>query len=167
MTIIANGEKREVSESTSVATFVGFCGWKPTQVVVERNGKVMPRDELVAQLLHEGDRLEIIVPVAGGWLPIFEIFAGNFGNLIPKRFRNSFFGKSFFLYESDDGTLPLPVFVAWAFKESLIETEAYEFQDAKLIAVPFTPLNLFVSALDIDGWANQLTPQNIWCVGIS
>ena len=42
------------------------CGWRPTQVVVEYNGHVLPRSDLVNAELQDGDRLEIIVPVAGG-----------------------------------------------------------------------------------------------------
>jgi thiamine biosynthesis protein ThiS len=35
-------------------------------VVVERNGDVLARGELRTLMLANGDRLEVIVPVAGG-----------------------------------------------------------------------------------------------------
>lgn len=64
--IVANGQTREVSPVTSVADFVASCGWQPTQVVVEHNGRVIGRDQLTKIALNEGDQIEIIVPVAGG-----------------------------------------------------------------------------------------------------
>ena len=64
--IVANGQKQEVELPCSVADFVQGRGWKTTQVVVERNGTVMSREGLGRVMLKEGDRLEIIVPVAGG-----------------------------------------------------------------------------------------------------
>jgi thiazole synthase len=65
-TIVANGQRQEVNSPCTVADFLSGCGWKATQVVVEHNGKVLGRAELGQILLQDGDRLEIIVPVAGG-----------------------------------------------------------------------------------------------------
>jgi thiamine biosynthesis protein ThiS len=65
-TIVANGQRQEVKLPCSVADFLGTCGWKATQVVVDHNGTVLSRGELGKVLLKDGDRLEIIVPVAGG-----------------------------------------------------------------------------------------------------
>jgi thiamine biosynthesis protein ThiS len=64
--VVANGQRQEVKLPCSVADFLGNCGWKPTQVVVEHNGNVLGRGELGQVMLKDGDRLEIIVPVAGG-----------------------------------------------------------------------------------------------------
>jgi thiamine biosynthesis protein ThiS len=64
--IMANGQRQEVNLPCSVADFLGSCGWKATQVVVEHNGNVLGRGELSQVMLKDGDRLEIIVPVAGG-----------------------------------------------------------------------------------------------------
>ena len=64
--IVANGQRQEADLPCSVADFVGSCGWKTTQVVVEHNGSVLSRERLGKVMLKEGDRLEIIVPVAGG-----------------------------------------------------------------------------------------------------
>ena len=65
-TIVVNGQRQEVKLPCSVTDFLGNCGWKTTQVVVEHNGTVLSRGELGQVLLKNGDRLEIIVPVAGG-----------------------------------------------------------------------------------------------------
>lgn len=64
--IVANGEERRVKSPCSIADFLGMCGWKPTQVVVEYNGNVLPKPDLGTKQLKDGDHLEIIVPVAGG-----------------------------------------------------------------------------------------------------
>ena len=64
--IEANGILRSVQTPCSVADFVAGCGYKSTQVVVEHNGNVLARNELAHTMLKDGDRLEVIVPVAGG-----------------------------------------------------------------------------------------------------
>jgi thiamine biosynthesis protein ThiS len=64
--IIANGKDEEVGQNCTVAEFVSVHGWKATQVVVEYNGRVLGKKELTGTMLNGGDRLEVIVPVAGG-----------------------------------------------------------------------------------------------------
>ncbi len=64
--IVANGKVDVVIRPCSVATYLRMAGWKPTQVVVERNGLVLSRSQLGDIFLEEGDRLEVIQPVAGG-----------------------------------------------------------------------------------------------------
>ena len=66
LTIIANGKQERLDSSCSVADFIVAHGWKPTQIVVERNGSVLRRDQIQTVMLTNGDKLEIIVPVAGG-----------------------------------------------------------------------------------------------------
>ena len=65
-TILANGKEEQVQLPCSVAGFVNAHGWKATQVVTEHNGRVLARDEMGRVMLNSGDRLEVIVPVAGG-----------------------------------------------------------------------------------------------------
>jgi thiamine biosynthesis protein ThiS len=65
-TIFANGNSEQVRLPCSVSDFVTDHGWKTTQVVVEFNGRVLQRDELGETMLHGGEQLEVIVPVAGG-----------------------------------------------------------------------------------------------------
>ena len=65
-TIVANGQRQEVNLPCSISDFLQSCWWKATQVVVERNGKIIERRESSQIMLEDGDRLEIIVPVAGG-----------------------------------------------------------------------------------------------------
>jgi thiamine biosynthesis protein ThiS len=62
--VFANGKK--VAASERLADFISMAGWKPSQVVVELNGVVVPRDKVGDVILKDGDRIEVIVPVAGG-----------------------------------------------------------------------------------------------------
>lgn len=65
-TISANGKQEQIQLPCSVAEFLASRGWKTSQVVVERNGRVLGREELGSVMLGNGDQLEVIVPVAGG-----------------------------------------------------------------------------------------------------
>lgn len=64
--IVVNGRAEMVRLPCTVAQMVEGAGLKVTQVVVERNGNVLSRSLLARTLLEDGDRLEVIVPVAGG-----------------------------------------------------------------------------------------------------
>lgn len=64
--IVANGQERTVNQPYSVADLLKELGWKATQVVVEHNGRVLPRMDVGNVWLSNGDQLEIILPVAGG-----------------------------------------------------------------------------------------------------
>ena len=64
--IVANGKRQEVNLPCSLADFIGACGWKTTQVVVEYNGNALIRREFSQVMLKDGDQIEVIVPVAGG-----------------------------------------------------------------------------------------------------
>ena len=64
--IIANGERSPVPVPCTVAQFLAKYGWRATQVVVEYNGEALPRSQTAQTFLKDGDRLEVIVPVAGG-----------------------------------------------------------------------------------------------------
>ena len=63
---VANGEEQEIGLPCTVTEFLAGLGWKPTQVVVERNGDVLAKADYDTTGLADGDRLEIIIPVAGG-----------------------------------------------------------------------------------------------------
>jgi thiamine biosynthesis protein ThiS len=65
-TIIANGERKEIELPCSVQDFLASCGFRATQVVVEYNGRVLERERVDKVRLENGDRIEVIIPVAGG-----------------------------------------------------------------------------------------------------
>jgi len=64
--VVVNGRRESVPSPGTIAQLLADTGWKATQVVVEYNGRVMPRHRLAETCLNDGDRLEIVVPVAGG-----------------------------------------------------------------------------------------------------
>ena len=65
-TVVANGKAQKLHLPCGLADFLTSAGWRTTQVVVELNGKVLRRSEVKGIHLQDGDRLEVIVPVAGG-----------------------------------------------------------------------------------------------------
>lgn len=64
--IFANGKRCEVELPCTVEEFLAGRGLKPTQVVVELNGEALERGRFGEIDLKEGDRLEVVLPVAGG-----------------------------------------------------------------------------------------------------
>jgi sulfur carrier protein len=64
--ITINGRAQLIRLPCTAAQVLDEAGLKPTQVVVERNGSVLPRLLLTETFLEDGDRLEVILPVAGG-----------------------------------------------------------------------------------------------------
>ena len=64
--IIANGNEVEIEQPCQLTEWLHNTGWKPTQVVIELNGEVVQRDMVNDVELHDGDRLEVVFPVAGG-----------------------------------------------------------------------------------------------------
>jgi thiamine biosynthesis protein ThiS len=65
-TIRANGVSRKIAVPCSLADFLVSAGWRATQVVVEFNGQVVPRNQFGQVQIRDGDQVEVIVPVAGG-----------------------------------------------------------------------------------------------------
>jgi len=64
--IIANGNQVEIDQACRLLDWLANLGWKPTQVVVELNGEVVPRSKFEDVELMDGDKLEVVFPVAGG-----------------------------------------------------------------------------------------------------
>ena len=65
MTLIVNGERREVSDGLTVATLVTQLGVRG-RVAVELNGEVLRQAQHPEIALHEGDTLEVVTFVGGG-----------------------------------------------------------------------------------------------------
>ncbi len=61
-----NGENREVAEGATIASLLGELDLRRDGIAVALNDDVVPRTEHAVRTLHDGDRLEIIVAVAGG-----------------------------------------------------------------------------------------------------
>ena len=64
--VVANGNPVELPDGASVDDLLDALGLGAKWVVVERNGEPVPRRDVAATPLAEGDRLELVRAVAGG-----------------------------------------------------------------------------------------------------
>jgi len=66
MRLLINGEVQEMPNGISLGELLQHLRLSHSGVVVERNGDIVPREELPTLPLTEGDRLEIVRLVGGG-----------------------------------------------------------------------------------------------------
>jgi thiamine biosynthesis protein ThiS len=66
MTLTVSGQRRLAPETTTLADLLVEEGEPVKHVVVEVNGRYVPREAYAGYLLVEGDRIEIILPAFGG-----------------------------------------------------------------------------------------------------
>jgi sulfur carrier protein len=66
MRMTINGEERVIGAGATIATLLNELGVRRGGVAVALNDDVVPRGTHDRAELHEGDRVEIIVAVAGG-----------------------------------------------------------------------------------------------------
>ncbi|MBU0622038.1 MAG: sulfur carrier protein ThiS [Gammaproteobacteria bacterium] len=66
ISIIINGETRQLSGTLTVAALIDEMGLTGKRVALERNGEIVPRSTFPNQQLADGDKLEIVVAVGGG-----------------------------------------------------------------------------------------------------
>ncbi len=61
-----NGEERDVADGATIAAVLAGLELRRDGIAVAVNDDVVPRTEHAVRTLHDGDRLEVIVAVAGG-----------------------------------------------------------------------------------------------------
>jgi sulfur carrier protein len=66
VTITVNGEQRKMREGATLESLLEALGVRRDGTAVALNDDVVPRTRHAATVLRGGDRLEIIVAVAGG-----------------------------------------------------------------------------------------------------
>ena len=66
MRLSVNGEPREYPCGSSVADLVAAAGLAGRPLAVEVNERIVPRRDLAACMLNDGDRIEIVTLVGGG-----------------------------------------------------------------------------------------------------
>jgi sulfur carrier protein len=66
VTITVNGEAQQVADGATLDVLLDNLGVRRDGTAVALNGGVVLRADHRSTALHEGDRLEIIVAVAGG-----------------------------------------------------------------------------------------------------
>ncbi len=66
LTVLLNGEPRELAAPVTVAGLLATIGLDLRKVAVERNEAIVPRSAYAATLLASGDALEIVHFIGGG-----------------------------------------------------------------------------------------------------
>lgn len=66
MRLIVNGAEREIADGATIAMLLAELAIRRDGTAVALNDEVVPRAQHDARTLNDGDRLEIIVAVAGG-----------------------------------------------------------------------------------------------------
>jgi thiamine biosynthesis protein ThiS len=66
MRLRVNGAEMELDPDTTLTQVLESLGLDRRFLVVEYNGEPLSRDAFDATVLREGDRLELVRPVAGG-----------------------------------------------------------------------------------------------------
>ena len=66
MTIVVNGEKREIAENARIPDLLRDLSLATAACAVEVNKKLIPKLQHVSQPLANGDQIEIVTLVGGG-----------------------------------------------------------------------------------------------------
>ncbi len=66
MTVMLNGEPREVSDGVTVGQMLRELGFAGSAVAVAINTAFVPRSEHATHQLEQGDKVELLAPMQGG-----------------------------------------------------------------------------------------------------
>ena len=66
ITISANGQPRTIKANSTIANFLQELNIKPSRVVAQLNGLIVPRDEFDQAVLQQHCQLELVTMVGGG-----------------------------------------------------------------------------------------------------
>ena len=66
ISVVLNGEKREVPENLSLKELLRFLSLKEERVAIERNREIIKREAWEQVRVEPGDQLEIVQFVGGG-----------------------------------------------------------------------------------------------------
>jgi sulfur carrier protein len=66
ISLTVNGERHEFERALNCAELLSRFELAGKRVALERNGVIVPRSRFGAEMLDDGDRLEIVVAVGGG-----------------------------------------------------------------------------------------------------
>jgi thiamine biosynthesis protein ThiS len=66
LTILVNGEEKELAEGSTVAQLIEAVGLRPERLAVELNREIVRRAEWGSTSLSDGDKVEIVHFVGGG-----------------------------------------------------------------------------------------------------
>jgi thiamine biosynthesis protein ThiS len=66
LTVVVNGERKEITDGSSVADFIAGAGLKAERLAIEVNRSIIRRADWPSTVLTEGDRIEVVHFVGGG-----------------------------------------------------------------------------------------------------
>lgn len=66
MTVVINGERREIPDGSTVATMIEHLGMPLDRVALERNLDILPRTRWKSTQVQSNDSFEIVHFVGGG-----------------------------------------------------------------------------------------------------
>jgi sulfur carrier protein len=66
MLFYLNGKTQECAADSTISELLEAMEWSGRRIAVEKNGEIVPRSLHASTLIHEGDRLEVVVAVGGG-----------------------------------------------------------------------------------------------------
>ncbi len=66
LTLQINGEKKQLSADSCVSALVETMPLAGKRFAIELNGEIVPKSAHATTLLHDGDKLEVVVAVGGG-----------------------------------------------------------------------------------------------------
>ena len=69
MRVYVNGESREIQGTPSLAELIAELDLPAARIAVEVNREVVRRGEWVNTMLRDGDKIEIVHFVGGGFVP--------------------------------------------------------------------------------------------------
>jgi thiamine biosynthesis protein ThiS len=66
LTVVVNGEQKQVEDACTVAALVSTLELRPERLAVEVNKKIIRKAEWAGTVLTDGDRIEVVHFVGGG-----------------------------------------------------------------------------------------------------
>ena len=61
-----NGRRELLDVDMTVGSLLARMALRDRRIAVERNGEIVPRSAFDQTMLHDGDRIEIVIAVGGG-----------------------------------------------------------------------------------------------------
>ena len=66
LSLTINGQPRHLPQALTLTQLLDELSLAGKRVAVEYNGEIVPRGQHADTVLHDGDRIEIVVAVGGG-----------------------------------------------------------------------------------------------------
>ena len=66
ITIVLNGENKQIEDSTSITGLLQNLDLSETRLAVELNQEIIPRSDFASHTLSDHDKVEIVQAIGGG-----------------------------------------------------------------------------------------------------